>query len=845
MQKNEKYSILEGFYVLLNHKTAAPILSLIRQKTEEQAKGTRWKEIFGYACQTGISKSEGTIKETLEKLVDDGLVKLNAAEYTITLKGCWVLGQYEKILKGPQLETIPELVQNLMATHGWNTLLPAQREFIEKHFPPKNNLSILAPPSAGKTFMAECCISEKLKGNHKVIYITPYKALNRQKHELFETIFGKHLKFKVSRTDGDTLTPPRILSKSDIVVSTYERALGGILKNEEWINNASLTIADEITLLNDQERGANLDILLSLLKEKMQVITLSSNVGNPDALRNWHGGDIFEYPQDEYIREFIVKQVMNHVVIEDKNGTMHSDKQTSTIELIFEHMNRKPDETVLILVGPRAKAESLSLEVSRHVNSSHGDLAREVQLVSDEVTPLVKRLSKVLEKGVVFHHAGIRMEIRDFIEDLLNKRIIHTVVATTTLSHGVDFPIDYVVIFLDTFEFKKRIDDRLIAFPGLSKLEYLQYSGRAARFGKSKKGDVYVVSDEIPTRTIDQIRRNFLGKKVEGLRPSTLTEENIDWIVLSVSKNMCPTSKEKLTSASFDFIRKLLYFQTLEKKAKNPDNWEKRIEQSIERLDKYGFLKVSKKLENITDLGLKVAEVNMTPHDSLFVIKNLQVIEKLYDRIDDPTRHLVAVVCGIGLLRNFDGIRIESIVTAYRLYCKTHKKIPPLSIFQLKCEAKAWILSDWMSEKSLSYITSEPALRRIVYDDDIPRLGHYASMEMRKIVSLAKILRLEKVTKLAEDLVTRLNKGIKLDLMNNNPDVDLFRLESIGRRKARILHNHGYKTLLDMFSKIFSEGEEEFVKSCGLTKDEALHLLADLKILFQENEKLKELCRNL
>lgn len=843
MSKNEQYNLLEAFHILLNYKVAYSFLNFLRQKTRERAEGATWKQIYDHIYKEGISKSKGTTEETLAKLAEHKLIEQTANEYRITLKGMWSLEQYENILKGPRMENIPESVQKLMTIHGWSILLPAQREFIEKCFPPKTNLSILAPPSAGKTFMAECCIFEKLKNKNRVIYITPYKALNRQKYELFQQIFEKVLGFRVSRVDGDTPTSSHVLSESDIVVSTYERALGGVLKNEKWPNHASLAIADEITLLNDQERGSNLDLLLTFLKKKMQLITLSSQIGNPHNLQNWLGGEIFEYSQDELVREFIVKQTWNHVALEDRDGSRQLTKRGSSLKLIFEHMNRKPDETVLILVGPRAKAEELSINVSTLLNLPKRNLARKVQVVSDEITPLVKRLSKVLEKGVAFHHAGIKRDVRDFIEDLLNKRIINIVVATATLSHGVDFPIDYVIVFLDTFEFKKKLDDWTL-FPGLSKLEYLQYRGRAGRIGKSQRGDVYIVSDRMMTRTIDSIRRNFLAKKLENLTPSTLTEENLDWMVLSISKNKCPVSNKDLVSIIFKFIQELFDFQTLDEKRKQFNYWKKKIENSMERLKKFGFLDVCKKSAKVTDIGLKAAETNMIPHDSLFVIKNIKAIEKRFQKID-PVKYLLIVVCGIGLLRNFDGKRLESFITAYRSYCKAHNKPIPSSDFQLKCQAKAWILKDWIEEKSLSAITADPVFSGIVYDDDVPRLGHYASMEMQKIASLAKAIGLENVRSLAEELSVRLNRGVKSDLVSQDSTVDLFRLNNLGRRRARALYNNGYRTLLDIFSKIFKEGEESFIRSCGLKSDEATYVLADLKRLFQEDVNLKELCKDL
>jgi len=852
MPQTESYNPLEAFHVLFNYKAAYPVLEFLRKIIGQRAEGVRWSEIFNYVRKEEITKSKGTLNETLNVLTSHELIEKYQDDegkdrYKITPKGIWCLKKYEIILKGPQLKQIPKLIQDLLVLHGWGHLLPAQNKFIKEHFPPKKNLMIFASPSAGKTFMAECCIFKKLKEGKKVIYLTPFKALNRQKYEHFRKIFG-HIGYKVERVDGDTLTPLTTLAQTDLVVSTYERALGGVLRNEEWVSNASLAVADEITLLADEQRGVNVDLLLSSLKEKMQIITLSSHIGNKEELISWLDAETFEYPPDELVKEFLAKEVKGRMLFEDKEGTIKISKdRISALGFIFKHMARKQDETALILVGPRAYAQSLArrvVELSK--SSNHSNLSDKVLLSSDERTPLIEELADIVRSGVAFHHAGLFHEVRECIEDLLNQRIINTVVSTPTLSHGVDFPIDHVVIFLDSFEFKKKLDDQSI-FPGLSKLEYIQYRGRAGRIGKSKRGNVYVVSDRIPTRTIDSIRRNFLAKKIESATPLTLKIKNfinepiVDWVVLLTAREKTNFSKKELVEKSYKFIQKLLAYQMLDKNQKDLDFWKRQLESSISRLAKFGFLELSKRFVKITDIGSKTAEINLTPVDSRFVLKNLRVLKKKAKKID-ITPNLLAVVSGIGLLRDVDGRRIKAFVRAYKLFCRAQKRKLPLSDWQLMLQTKAWVLYNWINESSISEITSNPIFRGVVYDDDIPRLGRYASMEMTKVASLAKNVGFEEVAKLAEKLAIRLKRGVKSDLVCDDSTLDLFRIGTIKRRRARILSDNGYQNLLHIFSKIFNEGEDVFCQSCGLNTEEASQILDGIKKLFKSDPNLRERC---
>ena len=61
-----------------------------------------------------------------------------------------------------------------------------------------------------------------------------------------------------------------------------------------WVSNIKTVIVDEIHLLNDQERGPTLEILLTILKKllkNVQIIGLSATIGNAEELAEWLNAD--------------------------------------------------------------------------------------------------------------------------------------------------------------------------------------------------------------------------------------------------------------------------------------------------------------------------------------------------------------------------------------------------------------------------------------------------------------------------------------------------------------------------------------------------------------------------
>ncbi|VDM59415.1 unnamed protein product [Angiostrongylus costaricensis] len=87
-------------------------------------------------------------------------------------------------------------------------------------------------------------------------------------------------------------------------------------------------------------------------------------------------------------------------------------------------------------------------------------------------------LAQTLPRGVAFHHAGLTAEERECVEDGFRSGVILVLVATSTLSSGVNLPAGRVVI-------KAQIRGPA----AINATSYKQMSGRSGRLGEVEIGN--------------------------------------------------------------------------------------------------------------------------------------------------------------------------------------------------------------------------------------------------------------------------------------------------------------------------------------------------------------------
>lgn len=175
-----------------------------------------------------------------------------------------------------------------------NKLRPAQEKAIKKGLLEGKNLLVCTPTASGKTLIAElAAVKSVIEGKGKSVYIVPLKALASEKYRDFRRRYGKILKVALSIGDIDSADP--YLADYDLVITTSEKFDSLIRHHTPWVSGIKTVVVDEIHLLNDQERGPTLEILLTILKHLLknaQIIALSATIGNAEELAEWLQADL-------------------------------------------------------------------------------------------------------------------------------------------------------------------------------------------------------------------------------------------------------------------------------------------------------------------------------------------------------------------------------------------------------------------------------------------------------------------------------------------------------------------------------------------------------------------------
>lgn len=591
-------------------------------------------------------------------------------------------------------------------------LFPIQQEFVNRGLLHNvENVCAFAYPGAGKTLLAEMSMAQIIGNGGKALYCTPYKALDWQKYNDFSDWFTGGLGAKVVITDGDNSVSQDSLANAQVVVATYERVLGALRRNEKWLQEISLVCADEITLLADPERGGTIDTLLTFSKvsnSKPRVLTLSTIVGNAPSIAGWlHSKLIVEnraHPGVE-IREHLVcknQGVLNYI---SKNGEERREESNlGPIDCIIRK-NLDEGQTTLVFVGPRREAERVATRI-KNLHRYDEKLAKLVDafLQSNYVerTSLTGKLCDLMRYGVAFHHAGLHRSVRRFVEDLLKKDLLRTIVATGTLGHGIDYSIDSVIIDYNS----------IVGVHPFHSYEYINYKGRAGRPGKSESvANVYVVCKS--KADIETAYSKFFTGATEAVTPNNTFEADTVSIIVLTEATQRPLTVDDVCG----IINQTLYGTVFGVNARL-------VKLIMSDMTSQNLFALKNGKYGITDFGKKVNDANLSPVDAKEVLK-----------LSSPSvEKLISLAARIDLVR-----RLRK--SGARRGDPTH------------------MLLQWIDEKPLDEICDSSIG---YYDDgDILLFGEYAAIALQKVSALISDTKTEKII---ENLAKRLRYGIRADL---------------------------------------------------------------------------------
>ena len=487
-----------------------------------------------------------------------------------------------------------------------NQLFPIQRDFVNRGLIfNRKNVCVFGYPGAGKTLVAEMAMANELTENGKVLYCTPYKALDWQKYNDFKESFKIFPAAKVSIADGDNKILPRDLLESKVIIATYEWVLRAIREKELWLDKVSLVCADELTLLGDAERGGGIDIVLTSLKnlpQKPRIITMSSLVGNALNISNWLEAESLIENRPAFpipIEEHVVYPEKNKLVILSKEGARKEVKtDRSPFEVLIES-NLEHGKTTIVFTGTKPGTEQIARRLVGLHKQNHVLQKRAEDFLSTMryKTTQAQNVCNLISYGIAYHNAGLQKSLRKFIEELLHENLLKTVVATTTLSHGVDYHIDSAIIDLGWLNLVKG---------SLPIFEYINLKGRTGRPGKSKTASVYLLAYPVLSRfKIDDLfTKYFLSAPEPIFSTSTFSKDNVKSMILSQSIPELDIEKTlSLMSRTFQYY--------------NEPKMKIRVNNFIENLTEEKFLKKIGNKIKATDLGVRVNQSNLSPSDAM------------------------------------------------------------------------------------------------------------------------------------------------------------------------------------------------------------------------------------
>lgn len=362
--------------------------------------------------------------------------------------------EYEKININSM--NIPEEFKEIL-NKKVKELLPVQKIALDNGLLEDENLLIVSATASGKTLIGEIAGITKALTKKKMIYLSPLVALANQKYRDFKEDYeklGLKVVIKVGhnrvKTDEELHIIEESIEDADIIVATYE-GLDYVLRsgNCQLLNDLGTVIIDEIHMLDNEERGHRLNGLVNrllTLYEHAQIIGLSATIKNAETV-----AEAFDMKLVKYDKRPV--KIERHIVpIKTKN------KMNFITKLCKKEFNNLSSKNyygqTIIFTDSRRNTQRISNYLNKHGVKS------------------------------AYYHAGLTYNRKLEIEEAFSNQEISTIITTSALSNGVDFPASLVIF-----------ESLRMGFEWLTPNEFHQMLGRAGRPTYHDLGKVYLIPE--------------------------------------------------------------------------------------------------------------------------------------------------------------------------------------------------------------------------------------------------------------------------------------------------------------------------------------------------------------
>ncbi len=373
-------------------------------------------------------------------------------------------------------------------------LLPLQYRAIDEFgLMDGQSLLISAPTSSGKTFCGEMALTRAVLRRRKGIFLAPLKAVAEEKYRQFNDCYGAAgLRVVVGTRDHPENDQAIAAGRFDIAVMVYEKFNSLLLTNFDLMGRVGAVVVDEIQMLADGRRGAQLELALTKLlfsEYRPQMIALSAVLGDASVLAHWLGCRLLlESSRPVELRRGVASDGTFYYRCHNSGviGEEAVQKGEDTIQVLFENVREAVAANRQALVFLKSRQDTVRaalrfVEYAAMTPSAENRATAAEALADEEPSTLHDTLCDLIARGVAFHNADLTAGQRRVVEEGARAGLIKVIFATTTLATGINLPA--AVVFIEPQKYCQQGAAGRAGLQPLSWAEYESMSGRAGRVG--------------------------------------------------------------------------------------------------------------------------------------------------------------------------------------------------------------------------------------------------------------------------------------------------------------------------------------------------------------------------
>lgn len=407
-----------------------------------------------------------------------------------------------------------------------------------------NDVLVTAPTGTGKTAIAQYVITKNLNNGDRTFYTTPLKALSNEKFLDFSKTYGQE---NVGLITGDTKINP----DAPIIIMTTE-VYRNMAATEQFSfdsndkkgipSGVKTVIFDELQYLGDIDRGGIWEQSIIFTPKNIQILSLSATIENNEEINDWIASTkgrkgIATTPEGTYLpprsaaKETVLINVpsenrhvplnfeIEHTAAEIKtprggtkaekqkakkegariSQTIYAKPRDDAFKALTKKLNQEGKLPAIYFIFSRKECKHLLKYLSTEAEIlTTEDEQKEIQSIIDRYKSEGIYLGEglnydALRKGYAIHNAGLLPSQKTLVEELFQKKLVKVVLATETLSAGINMPAKTTVISSPRKP-ASTSDGGDDGKRSLTANEFHQMAGRAGRRGIDTVGYCYPIS---------------------------------------------------------------------------------------------------------------------------------------------------------------------------------------------------------------------------------------------------------------------------------------------------------------------------------------------------------------